>query len=179
MESLPSFRASDSDREQVAERLRHATAEGRLTAPELDERLQTVFAARTYGELDALLSDLPTPSSPGDKRVRVSRWAAVAGALTLMLAALGMFGIVRLHSAAEVAVGHAGSISRLNVSGPPSRQIMAAGGPLLAAPDRALFVAASTVGAFVVLLVCAALVWVLVRSRGSVGRPDGPASRFQ
>jgi hypothetical protein len=53
------LRASDADREQVAERLRHATAEGRLTATELEERLEAVFAARTYGELDALVADLP------------------------------------------------------------------------------------------------------------------------
>ena len=53
------LRASDADREQVAERLRHATAEGRLTADELEERLEAVFAALTYGELDALVADLP------------------------------------------------------------------------------------------------------------------------
>jgi hypothetical protein len=53
------LRASDADREQVAERLRHATAEGRLNPDELEERLEGVFAARTYGELDALVVDLP------------------------------------------------------------------------------------------------------------------------
>jgi len=53
------LRASDADREQVAERLRHATAEGRLMAEELEERLEAVFAARTYGELDAIVADLP------------------------------------------------------------------------------------------------------------------------
>jgi Domain of unknown function (DUF1707) len=53
------LRASDADREHVAERLRHATAEGRLSAEELEERLGAVFAARTYGELDPLVADLP------------------------------------------------------------------------------------------------------------------------
>lgn len=53
------LRASDADREQVAERLRHATAEGRLIPEELEDRLEAVFAARTYGELDALVADLP------------------------------------------------------------------------------------------------------------------------
>ena len=43
----------------MAERLRHATAEGRLSAEELEERLGAVFAAKTYGELDALVADLP------------------------------------------------------------------------------------------------------------------------
>jgi Flp pilus assembly protein TadB len=45
----------------VAERLRQATVEGRLVAEELEERLEAVFAARTYGELDALVADLPVP----------------------------------------------------------------------------------------------------------------------
>lgn len=53
------MRASDADREQVAERLRHATAEGRLLADELEQRLGVALSARTYGELDALVSDLP------------------------------------------------------------------------------------------------------------------------
>jgi hypothetical protein len=53
------FRASDADRELVADRLRHATAEGRLSPDELEERLEAVFTARTYGELDAVVDDLP------------------------------------------------------------------------------------------------------------------------
>jgi hypothetical protein len=53
------IRASDADREQVAERLRHAAGEGRLLAEELEERLEAVFSARTYGELDATVADLP------------------------------------------------------------------------------------------------------------------------
>jgi Flp pilus assembly protein TadB len=55
------LRASDADREAVAERLRHATVEGRLVAEELEERLEAAFAARTYGELDAVVADLPVP----------------------------------------------------------------------------------------------------------------------
>ena len=35
--------------------------EGRLLAEELEERLEAVFAARTYGELDAVVADLPVP----------------------------------------------------------------------------------------------------------------------
>jgi Domain of unknown function (DUF1707) len=62
------LRASDADREQVAERLRHATAEGRLAAEELEERLEAVFAARTYGELDGLVADLP--GAPPRRRER-------------------------------------------------------------------------------------------------------------
>jgi hypothetical protein len=53
------LKASDEDREHVAERLRKATAEGRLLASELEQRLATALRARTYGELDAVVSDLP------------------------------------------------------------------------------------------------------------------------
>jgi hypothetical protein len=63
------LRASDADREQVAERLRQATAEGRLLAEELDQRLGTLFRARTYGELDALVADLPS-GAPARARSR-------------------------------------------------------------------------------------------------------------
>lgn len=53
------MRAADSDRERVAQVLHTAMAEGRLTLPELDERLQAVYAAKTFGELVPLTADLP------------------------------------------------------------------------------------------------------------------------
>ena len=59
MQERLNLRASDADRERVAEQLRQATTEGRLTAEELEERLHAAFAARTYGELDPVLADLP------------------------------------------------------------------------------------------------------------------------
>jgi hypothetical protein len=54
-----SLRASDADRDAVAERLRQAAVEGRLDADELEQRLHTALRARTYGDLSRLLSDLP------------------------------------------------------------------------------------------------------------------------
>jgi hypothetical protein len=59
MAASASLRASDSDRDRVAERLRKAASEGRLLTEELEERLEAAFRARTYGQLDALLADLP------------------------------------------------------------------------------------------------------------------------
>jgi hypothetical protein len=56
--------ASDGDREQVAERLRAASAEGRLTADELEERLERAFSARTEAELAPLVADLPRAADP-------------------------------------------------------------------------------------------------------------------
>jgi hypothetical protein len=55
----PRLRASDADRDRTAELLREHHAVGRLTAEEFADRLDKVFAARTLGELDALLADLP------------------------------------------------------------------------------------------------------------------------
>ncbi|MET8753574.1 DUF1707 domain-containing protein [Streptomyces sp. NPDC004667] len=53
------LRASDADRDRIAEILSHAVAEGRLTAEEHSERLDSLYALKTVGELDVLVSDLP------------------------------------------------------------------------------------------------------------------------
>ena len=67
-----SVRASDSDREAVAERLRAALGEGRLDLAEYDERVRAAYAARTLGELAPLTSDLPEPAPvpPGPEVVK-------------------------------------------------------------------------------------------------------------
>jgi hypothetical protein len=56
------LRASDADRERVAETLREAAGDGRLTMDELDERLDAVYAAKTYAELVPITHDLPDHS---------------------------------------------------------------------------------------------------------------------
>jgi hypothetical protein len=53
------LRASHEDRDRVVELLRVSAGDGRLTADELDERLELALSARTYGELAKLVSDLP------------------------------------------------------------------------------------------------------------------------
>ena len=54
------LRASHDDRDRVVELLRVSAGDGRLTAGELDERLEQAMTARTYGELARLVADLPT-----------------------------------------------------------------------------------------------------------------------
>jgi hypothetical protein len=54
-----SLRASDKDRESAAEVLREAAGEGRLSMTELDERLDAVYEAKTYAELEPIIRDLP------------------------------------------------------------------------------------------------------------------------
>jgi hypothetical protein len=58
------LRVSDADREQAAEVLRQAAGDGRLTLDELDERLATAYAAKTYADLESVTSDLPGPGVP-------------------------------------------------------------------------------------------------------------------
>lgn len=55
----PRLRASDADRERTAALLREHHAVGRLTGEEFEERLNKVFVAKTLGDLDELLADLP------------------------------------------------------------------------------------------------------------------------
>jgi hypothetical protein len=58
------LRASDADRERVAKVLHDAMGEGRLTIDELDERLRSVYQAKTLGDLVPMTADLPKASSP-------------------------------------------------------------------------------------------------------------------
>jgi uncharacterized protein DUF1707 len=74
MSRRATLRASDADRERIAERLRNATAEGRLLAEELEERLERTFAARTYGELDAVVADLPGAAVRPRERPQTAVW---------------------------------------------------------------------------------------------------------
>jgi hypothetical protein len=53
------LRASDADRDQVIDRLRKASTEGRLAVHELEHRVAAALKARTYAELDATVSGLP------------------------------------------------------------------------------------------------------------------------
>jgi hypothetical protein len=87
------LRASDLDREQVAEHLRQATAEGRIEAQELEERLQVAFSARTYRQLGAVVSDLP---ASGDQGNAMPVWA------TASLGLAGSVGVLAAAAAASV-----------------------------------------------------------------------------
>jgi hypothetical protein len=55
----PNIRASDADRDRTASLLREHLAAGRLSPEEFSERLDRAFEAKTVGEIDTLLKDLP------------------------------------------------------------------------------------------------------------------------
>ena len=61
--NLPQLRVSDAEREAVVARLNNATSEGRLTVEEFSERASAALAARTQGDLDLLVTDLPAHTS--------------------------------------------------------------------------------------------------------------------
>ncbi|MGY1709019.1 DUF1707 domain-containing protein [Geodermatophilus sp. SYSU D00758] len=58
------LRVSDPERAVVQERLRRAVAAGQLDLHEFDTRVQSVWAARTRGELARVTRDLPEPPPP-------------------------------------------------------------------------------------------------------------------
>ncbi|MFB1042736.1 DUF1707 SHOCT-like domain-containing protein [Streptomyces chrestomyceticus] len=67
------MRASDADREQVAEILRDAAGDGRLTLEEVGERVESALRARTVGELARLTRDLPVSPLPAESRDQPGR----------------------------------------------------------------------------------------------------------
>jgi hypothetical protein len=64
------YRVGDADRNHTADLLKEAHAAGYLTLEEVDERLGTALAARTRGELDRLLADLPPEWRASQERRR-------------------------------------------------------------------------------------------------------------
>ena len=77
------MRAGDSDRERVLEVVRQAHADGRLSTPEFYERLDSVYLAKTYAELDELVRDLPAPGAlaPSFAHAPLATTAAPPGAV--------------------------------------------------------------------------------------------------
>lgn len=80
------IRASDADRERVAERLREHFAEGRLDSEELDERITTALSAKTYGDLRRVMADLPEPGmAPQPWPPQPGAWPAARPARPVMV----------------------------------------------------------------------------------------------
>jgi DUF1707 SHOCT-like domain len=86
------LRASDADRDTVAERLRKAAGEGRLRTEELEDRIELALSARTYGQLQRLVDDLPGRSlmtrSRKERLARLPRQIAVLLVAVVAIAAV-------------------------------------------------------------------------------------------
>src|SRR5687767_15211003 len=84
--SLPEgTRASDRDRERVAESLRDHYGAGRLSEEDLSERIESAYGARTVAELAALTADLPPKRKPAAHPARRGLEASVRVHLTIYL----------------------------------------------------------------------------------------------
>ncbi len=90
-----SLRASDDERNAVADRLSRHYAEGRLDEPEFKTRLDTAMSATTRGDLHGLFHDLPTlpsePPPPPPRHRRMLPWVFMIGLLAIVAAATFSF----------------------------------------------------------------------------------------
>ena len=72
------IRAADADRDRVVERLNIAYSEGRLSKDEHDGRLENALSARTYADLDQLVTDLPATRATAVTSVAKTNGLALA-----------------------------------------------------------------------------------------------------
>jgi hypothetical protein len=108
------IRVSDEERESVVGLLREAYARGRLDHGEFDERSTAAYGAKTWGELEYLIADLPrTPTRYIDlPAVGVTRPGTCSktaarprrGPLLMMLTAVVGLIIAVASSASQIAV---------------------------------------------------------------------------
>src|SRR5215468_2889157 len=80
--NLPQVRVSNAEREAVVGRLNDATSEGRLTLEEFGDLVSAALAARTQGDLDLLVTDLPAHSTAQPTR-------AAAGTRSVQITPVG------------------------------------------------------------------------------------------
>lgn len=104
------MRASDADRERVAQLLQKATAEGRLDIHELDERLAAVYVAKTYGELvpltaDLVLTGIPQQPVPQTSRIGGEPGSAVSIGVMSGVDRKGAWVVPSMHTAVAVMGG--------------------------------------------------------------------------
>jgi Domain of unknown function (DUF1707) len=88
----PVLRAGDADREAVGQALRRHHADGRIETEELQDRISRCYSARTHGELDALLADLPREPNAGRRSPRRQpgrTWLPILVPVVIFLAVLG------------------------------------------------------------------------------------------
>jgi hypothetical protein len=92
----PNLRASDADREATGERLRRNHTEGRIDSEEFQERIDRCYSAKTIGELDELVSDLPRESRERAGR-RSYRWLWPVPLVPVVLAIVAISALAGWH----------------------------------------------------------------------------------
>ncbi|GAB3005056.1 DUF1707 domain-containing protein [Amycolatopsis acidiphila] len=117
------IRASDTERERIAARVQQASAEGRLTLAETEQRLGDVYAATYVDELAGFVADLPAAPVPQRRfppplRVHAAVVALLGALLVVAWAASGapfFWPVVPLFWLTMSLVGHAGLRYRRSV----------------------------------------------------------------
>jgi uncharacterized membrane protein len=97
-----SLRASDADRDRAAAILGAAYTEGRLSEDEYDDRLQGALSARTYADLDRLVTDLPAMQTPVVMPVAGTNGLAIAS----LACGLAQFVVGPLGTIPAIVLGH-------------------------------------------------------------------------
>jgi hypothetical protein len=105
------MRAADADRDRVVGFLNTAYTEGRLSKDEYDARLDSALSARTYADLDQVVTDLPagpaTVVAPAAKTRAVAPVAKTNGlAIASLACGLAQFAIGPLATIPAIVCGH-------------------------------------------------------------------------
>lgn len=107
------IRAADADRDRAAGILGTAYSEGRLSKDEYDGRLAAAFAARTYADLDQVLTDLPVPGATAGAAEPATVPPAVPAvartnscAIASLACGLGQFAVGPLATIPAIVLGH-------------------------------------------------------------------------
>jgi hypothetical protein len=103
------MRAADADRDRVAGILGTACSEGRLARDEYDARLQSALSARTYADLDHVVTDLPAAQAtgPGPATAMVTSSARTNGlAIASLACGLAQFAFGPLATIPAIVLGH-------------------------------------------------------------------------
>ena len=120
------LRASDADRDRAASVLNEALAEGRLTAEEHSQRLDSIYAARTHADIVPLIEDLPARSDFASPAVRPAGQLAPAGSSRPIIAIFGgasRKGIWRPPQTSTVVTVFGGAEMDLRYATLPAREI--------------------------------------------------------
>jgi len=96
------MRAADADRDRVVEFLNTAYSEGRLSKDEYDGRLENALSARTYADLDQLVTDLPAARATAVTPVAKTNGLAIAS----LACGLGQFVFGPLATIPAIVFGH-------------------------------------------------------------------------
>jgi hypothetical protein len=104
------MRAADADRDRVAGILSTAYGEGRLSKDEYDARLESALSARTYADLDHIVTDLPVAQGVAPSPAATTMVTAPARTNGLAIASLAcglaQFAFGPLATIPAIVLGH-------------------------------------------------------------------------